>query len=131
MTISGAVSDIQSSVGALSGMRHAPSYPPDSTAIFPFAVSYISRTSSTQRSIGNRMYQYTITTEIHVARKDMARNVETINAYPELFSAAIWADPTLGANVDTVISCSGQLSASQWGGIDTLAWVFETVVKIV
>jgi hypothetical protein len=77
------------------------------------------------------MYQYTITTEIHVARKDMARNVEIINAYPELFSAAIWADPTLGANVDTVISCSGQFIPAKYGGIDTLAWVFETVVQIV
>ena len=131
MTIAAAVTFIQAGVRALAGMRNAPDNPTDSTAIFPFAISYISECDVEQRTVGNRRHFYTITTEIHVARKDLSRDVSVINVYPALYTDMIWADPTFGGAVSTVDgSVTGSLVPSAWGGVDTLCWMFKTKVKV-
>ena len=131
MTVAAAVTFIQAGVSALAGMRNAPATVPDSTAVFPFAVSYISACDVEQRSIGNRKHEYTITTEIHVARKDLPRDMTVVSTYPPLFTDFIFTDVRLGGAVSTVIgSVTGTLVPSQWGGVETLAWVFLTKVKV-
>ena len=125
-----AVGYIQTLTGALSGIRSAPSAPPEQAAAFPFAASYISAVSVSQQALNSRTHLYTITTEIHVARKDLPRSVATINPYATLFPDAIWDNVTLNGYVDTVLSCAGQLIVSSWAAIETIAWQFQTGVKI-
>ena len=131
MTITGAVTDLQSSVAALAGVRSAPSVAPDQPAAFPFGVSWIGAVESTKASASLRTDIYTIVTEIHVSRRDMKTDLTLLNTYPALFLAAVWADPTLGGTVRTTLSVTGAFAPSEWAGIETRAWHFETRVKIV
>lgn len=125
-----AVANIQTLVAGLAGMRLAPSMPPDAMSAFPFGISYISAVDARKTTASNKVYLYTIVTEIHVARKDLSRDVDKLDAYPTSFPDAIWADPTLSGAVDTVNQITGKLVPAEWGGVDTLAWHFETEVKI-
>lgn len=129
-SITTAVANIQTIVAALSGMRQAPSQPPDSAGAFPFGVSYIGAVDVTQASLTLRTHIFTIITEIHVARKDLPRDVAKLDPYPTAFPDAVWTTPTLTGAVDTVLSVVGQLIPSAWGGVDTLCWQFNTRVKI-
>lgn len=130
-----AVLKVQALAAALDGMRAAPDYPEEQMNVFPFAVSYLSlveveRPSATLASPS----LYTIHTEIHVARKDAPRDMETITPYAASFPAAIKAAGQLvdatGATVDAVLSCIGQYLPSDWGGIETRSWQFDTRVKV-
>lgn len=129
-SITTAVANIQTLVAALSGMRSAPAQPPDSAGAFPFGVSYIGAVEVNQASLTQRTHIFTIITEIHVARKDLPRDVAKLDPYPTAFPDAIWDAPTLSGAVDTVLGVVGQLIPSSWGGVDTLCWQFNTRIKI-
>lgn len=129
-----AVLRVQEIVGALEGIRAAPDYPPEQSSVFPFAVSFIADVETTRHTVGNVTELYTIRTAIHISRKDLPRDIQTMAPYPKLFTRAIVTDPTLKrdgeATVDTVLGCRGSLLESQWGGVETLAYVFDTRVKV-
>lgn len=129
-----AVAKVQALAGALDGMRAAPEEPPEQMSVFPFAVSYISGVEISKHP-GWFAYLFTIRTEIHIARKDLPRDVRKINPYATSFPAAIWADVQLsdsdGITVETVNTLTGSLVASEWGGVETLAWQFDTQVKVI
>lgn len=129
-SITGAVAQIQTLAGALEGMRAAPSQPPEQLNVFPFALSYIGQCEVVKPSATLTIHIYTIVTEIHVARKDLPRDVAKLDSYPTLFPDAVWEDPTLDGAVDTVMSCQGNITPMVYGGIETLAWAFQTRVKI-
>ena len=133
--INDAVSYLQMLAGNIAGMRQAPENPPEQ-ANFPFAVSFVSALlSSVQPSAGSQINMYEITTEIHVARKDLPRDYAGLKPFAVLFPAKVWGDynvnhVALAGYVSTINSISGSLMPSQWGGADTLAWVFKTQVKV-
>lgn len=129
-SITGAVTQVQTLAAALSGVRSAPTKPPESPSAYPFAASYIGAVETTKPSATLTISVYTIVTEIHISRKDLGRDIDTLNAYPTAFTAAIWGDPTLAATVDTVLTCTGLYTPLEWGGIETRAWVFQTRCKI-
>lgn len=123
-------------VDGIAGMRKAPTEIPEQMNVFPFAVSYVSGLSeSRQPSKGYQINLWAITTEIHVARKDLPRDYEGLKAFNTLFPAAVWGDynangAALGGYVDTINGISGGLQPSTWGGTETLAWTFTTTVKV-
>lgn len=122
---------IQEIAGALDGIRAAPVEPVEQMNAFPFAVSYPARlVGATQLTANTRRFIYEIRTEIHVARKDLPRDVRTVGPYADSFPAAVWDDSQLNDAVDTVLSITGDLSGSEWGGQETLAWIFTTTVKV-
>ena len=111
-------------------MRQAPAHPPDSAGAFPFGVSYIGAVNVEQTTLTHRTRIFTVVTEIHVARKDLPRDVAKLDPYPTAFPDLIWDNVTLSGAVDTVQGVVGQLVPGSWGGVDTLAWTFNTKVKI-
>lgn len=133
--INAAVTYLQTIAGAIDGMRQAPEAPTEQ-AFFPFVVSYVSGlTNSIQPSAGHQRNDYEISTEIHVARKDLPRDYASISAFAVSFPAAVWGDlnangRALGGHVDTINGLSGSLQPSTWGGVDTLAWTFRLQVKV-
>jgi hypothetical protein len=133
--INAAVTYLQTICAGIAGMRQAPAAPTEQGQ-FPFAVSYVSGlNSSTQRSHGSQTNLYEITTEIHVARKDLPRDYASISAFAVLFPSALWGDlnsnsRALGGHVSTINDLSGSLQPSNWGGVDTLAWTFRIGVKV-
>ena len=133
--INDAVTYLQTLAAGIDGMRQAPVEPTEQ-ASFPFAVSFVSMLiSSTQPSAGAQINLYEITTEIHVARKDLPRDYAGLKPFAVLFSATVWGDynanrQALGGFVSTINGISGSLQPSHWGGADTLAWIFKTQVKV-
>jgi hypothetical protein len=113
------------------GARFAPDFPPEQTAAFPFAVTYPSRATWDIQGGGWMKGLVTVRTEIHVARKDLARDVERVNIFAQAFPNELWSDPTLGGNVDTIIQVRqvafGPLA---WAGQDTIGYTFETDFKV-
>jgi len=134
--INQAVTYLQSLIESIDGMRQAPDEIPEQMNVFPFAVSYVSAlTDSTQATRGFQKNNFVITTEIHVARKDLPRDYARLSRFNTLFPAAVWGDlnantSALGGYVDTIQSVSGALTPSTWGGTETLAWTFTTSVKV-
>lgn len=133
--INDAVTYLQTLAGDIAGMRQAPEDPPEQ-ASFPFCVSFVSGLiSSVQPSFGSQINLYEITTEIHVARKDLPRDYAGIKGFAVSFPAAVWGDynknqKALNGAVSTINTIAGSLQPSQWGGAETLAWVFKTQVKV-
>lgn len=125
-----AVAAVQAKAAALSGIRQAPSQPTDSAGAYPFAITWAAAGSFEQQSLTSRTGLHTIATEIHVARKDLARDLALALPYVQTFPDAILDDPTLGAAVDTVLSVTYIGQPSNWGGVDTWCYHFETRVKI-
>lgn len=116
---------------AAAGAKYAPDFPPEQSAVYPFAVTYPSRAKWTSLGAGAMKGLVTVTTEIHVQRRDLARDVERANVFAQGFPNEIWNDPTLGGKVDTVLAVRqvsfGSLS---WAGTDTLGYTFEIDFKV-
>lgn len=133
--INAAVTYLQTLIGGLDGMRQAPANPTEQ-AQFPFAVSYVSAlVNSVQPSFGHQRNDYEITTEIHVARKDLPRDYAGIKEFGVTFPQLVWGDlnensAALNGCVDTINGINGQLVPSEWGGVQTLAWSFKINVKV-
>lgn len=131
-----AVTYLQTLLAGIDGMRQAPDAPTEQ-AQFPFAVSYVSGlVNSVQPSFGHQRNDYEVTSEIHVARRDLPRDYATVKDFAITFPQTVWGDlnangAALGGYVDTINGISGTLQPSTWGGIETLAWSFRMNVKVI
>lgn len=135
MSITGAVSRLQTLADNISAIRFTPSTMPDLLPGFPAAVSYIESFDAERVSYGFSRTLYTIVTEIHVARKDLARDYALLDDLGPTFAQAVLDDikPTggpLNGEVSAVLGVNGTLNASSWAAQDTLAWTIKTKVKI-
>jgi len=128
-TIDDIVGKIQDCATA-AGAKFAPDFPPEQAAVYPFVVSWADRGEFTSLSAGAMKCMGVVHTEIHVQRRDLARDVERANAFFQAFPNEIWTDPTLGGYVDTVLSVNvigfGPLN---WAGTDTLGYTIEISFK--
>lgn len=121
-----AITDVQTTIAAITGIRHAPNYPPEDAAVYPFVVAYAgSGEFRTGEPAGALKYLGSIIIDLHVARKDLPRDAEKAMTYHTTIPNDILKDVTLGGNIDTCgpVSCSG-LIAMSYGGQDTLGLRF-------
>jgi hypothetical protein len=88
-TLQAFVDQVQDAVGALSGIRGAPDEPPEQIAAFPFAVAYV-RDGSYEEKQGTLLGNHTVVVELHVARKDLARDVAAAMGYAKSIPNAIY-----------------------------------------
>jgi len=102
-TLLGAVAAIQDVADAMTGIRYAPDYPPDSLNIFPCAICYGAR-GERQGLGGNGWVEAhdIIFCEIHVPRKDLARDVALLMPFVETFCNDLLEDVTLGGDVTAI-----------------------------
>ena len=87
-TLQAVVDEIQTAVGALSGIRSAPSYMPESPNVFPFAQAYV-LSGEYERRKTTMVGTHSIVVAIHVARKDLARDLEMAMRYAKSVPSAI------------------------------------------
>ena len=125
-----AADNIQAKALALSGIKEAPTAPPSSINQFPFVVTYAAGSeflgqAGWLRDIGR------VVTEIHLANVNLKVDYRTAVPYGRLLAKAIWNDPTLGGNCDTVISCIGTFGFLTWDGQQNvhIGWRIETTFK--
>ena len=128
-TLQEAIDRVQALVGALSDIREAPDEPPETMAVFPFAVAYALRGRWDFPSASWAIGYHTIILELHVARVDLARDVQQSMAYSESIPNALIGDITLNSTVDTITSISYTYGPLGWGDVKTFGWRYEIEVK--
>ena len=135
MSITNAVARLQTLADTITEIRFTPSTLPDMLPGFPVAVSYVESFEAERVSYGFSRTLYTIVTEIHVARKDLARDYALLDDLGPTLAQAILDDITptsgpLNGTVSAVLGVNGTMNASSWAGQDTLSWTIKTRVKI-
>lgn len=126
MSIESVVEELQGVVADISGIRAAPVYPPDAMSVYPFAVCY-ARSGVYQIGPPEVMTGlHTVVIEVHVARKDLARDVAGVIGYADAVPAAIFAalaDGTLTSTL-TIATIRYEFGPLGWAGVDTLGYRF-------
>ena len=123
-TLQSTITYIQTELAKVSSIRAAPQYPPEQLNVFPIAVCFPRSGRFEPRSSGWSQQFHDIVVQIHVARKDLARDVAAFSGIPEAIAAALLADPTLGGNVSTFQKISYTFGELGWGGAQTIGFSF-------
>lgn len=123
---------VQGLMREVAGMREAPDRPPDKIGRYPFATCYpFAGEVWFGEPEGRYRGLHQLALEVHVARKDLARDFESSMALLEPVLEALGADVTLGGTVETLV---GEVTYTYgpllWFGQDTLGWRFLLRVKI-
>lgn len=130
MAIENAVAQLQIQMRALSGINSAPEIVPESADVFPFAVSYLKSGTLDLQSAGWGTQHAIIRSEIHVGRQLVGQAIELALPFLELVSQMFIADPTIGGTVATIEGISWEFGRLEWGGIPTIGFRWEIVVKM-
>lgn len=134
MTLETVISEIAEDLQDIEGLRGAPSEPPEQINVFPFVVIYVRGGVWQIGAPGVIRGLHDIVVELHVARRDLPRDVRAAMSYaesvPQILLGALSAK---GDRFNGSISTFGRLSYTfgpmQWGGVDTVGfrWVLENV----
>lgn len=130
MTIEAAITNLQSKLLGLSGMKSAPDKVPEGTGPFPFGVSYERKgeLSSHSAAFGDELV--TLFSEIHVSRAMLSAAIVQAMSFRDPFLKAVINDPTLGGSIATIRDVRWSFGVLQWGGVETLGYRFEIDVKV-
>ena len=129
MTLAAVIAEIQDEVGSVTGIRVAPDYPPDDLSIFPFAVCYPAMGTLIQEPPELMTGLHDIVIEIHVARKDLPRDVESVIGYVdtiplELFGAIYNSAFSTIRTFEQIDYTFGVLDWTGTGEGTTIGWRF-------
>ena len=133
MGLQSAIEVIQDICLTVSGVRAAPDYPPEAANVYPFVACYATTGAFRGGPAGVMTALHTIAVEIHVARKELPRDVAAVIPYGELVAAALLTLPTLSGTVDTIRAGEGiayTFGGMAWGGQETVGWRLLVPVKI-
>lgn len=126
-----AIAAIQAKVKTLEPfIRNTPDQPPENTSVYPFGVTYIRRVNYTKQTGTLTTGLHTAAVEIHVARKDLPRDIASAMPYGETLQAALWSETTLGGKIAHINAIRGTFGAMKWADQDTLGWDFEIDFKM-
>ncbi len=125
MTLQATVEWIQDQTGALSGIRTAPDFPLEQVGAFPFVVAYMGGGTFEKGEAGGIVERHDFIIELHIARKDLPRDIEKAVAYVDSIPAAIMADSTLGGTVLQFESIVYEFAPEMfWDAVKTIGFRF-------
>lgn len=132
-----AVVSLQNLISQISGLRGAPTEPPEKITTWPFSVAF---PGEGEWIFGDGSYDtglHTIILQIHTARKDLPRDVLKVINYGELVREKLRSgtniflpDTTGAATCSTITDLRYTFGFLTYGGVPTLGWAFEIVIKI-
>lgn len=127
-TLQDSIDRIQAVVGNLSGIRGAPDEPPEKISAFPFALCYAKSGLYKCGPAGPTKMTglHTLVLELHVARKDLPRDVALAMAYAKSIPNALYKDFLAGTlvGVEAFVGISYAFGPLWWGGQNTLGFTF-------
>jgi hypothetical protein len=129
MTIEAAIADLQTKLLALTGMKDAPSTPPEAAGAFPFAVTYERMGTLASHSALWAHELVTLVSEVHVARGNLGTAVTQAMTFRDPFIKAIIADPTF-SNSAELRDIRWNFGALEWNKVETLGYRFEIDIKV-
>ncbi len=130
MTLPAAVSAIQAVAATVPGIKQAPQYPPEQSAMFPFAVCYARSGVETPQSSGWSVALHTLVCELHCQRTSLPQAFAQALPLYESFAAGLLADETLGGAVVAVNRLRYTFGPMQYGSVQTIGYRVEIDVKI-
>lgn len=101
-TVQGAIEAIQDIALTVTGIRSAPDYAPDKLPALPAVVTYPARGNVTSMGGNSSQDFHTIYCEVHVQRKDLARDIKTLVPFIDSFRNELAGAPTLNDAVTTI-----------------------------
>jgi len=132
-TLQQVIDAIQDDLGALTGIREAPDEAPESMNLFPFVVVYPSSGEWRSDTPGGKIGLHTLTVELHVARKDLPRDIQKAMAYSEsipnvlLKTVATVGGDLFDGTIQTFDRITYTFGPLGWAGVDTLGFRFQIV----
>jgi hypothetical protein len=119
-TLQDAIEQVQIIAAAVTGVVAAPKLPPEQINQFPFAVAFPGD-GEMNIEMGSLMDGvHNIVLEIHVARKDLPRDVDKAGVFIDSIPKALWSKPTLNGRIRWFTKISYKFGPLGWGGVDTL-----------
>ena len=129
-----AIAQIQTYMLTLSGMREAPTDPPEQPHVFPFAICTPFEGEWSGQSGAWKKGLQTVVLDIHVARKDLSRDMQKLADYEDAVPNILLANPTLNGTVDTIVPpIYWRLLTFSWdkaGTLLTIGFRFTVTVKM-
>lgn len=131
-TLQDAVTQIQSIVGALPGIRQAPPKIIEKIGQFPFVTTYPVSGELKSKSAGWFNSLHTVATEFHLARKDLPKDYRLAIPYVEAIPAAIFQNINLQGQAETIVEgIAYTFGELDWvGDVKTIGWRFTTRLKL-
>lgn len=132
-TLQQVIDAIQDDLGALTGIREAPDEAPENMNVFPFVVVYPSSGEWRSDIPGNKIGLHTLTVELHVARKDLPRDIQKAMAYSEsipntlLKAVASTSGDLFASTISTFDRITYTFGPLGWAGVDTLGFRFQVI----
>lgn len=132
-TLREAIAVIQADMLTLTGMRGAPTDPPEAPQVFPFSICLPESGEWESQADAKRGLQ-TVTVDIHVARRELPKDVAALTTYfADAVPNKLLNDITLGGTVDTIVApIRWQLLTFRWdqsGNVQTIGMRFYVTFK--
>lgn len=129
-SIEGAIAALQAHVGALSGIKAAPTRVPEAMNQYPFATTYLANMRADFASADFAEYLVDFITEIHISRQMLGTAIEAALPYCIALPHRIQADPTLGGAVSNIRSFTCQFGRLEWAKTETIGYRFTWNGKV-
>ena len=127
-TLEDFIKALQADIGVIEGIRKAPDYPPENLNVFPFSVVYPGKGEWNSDTPGGKRWLGSVIVELHIARVDLARDVQAALGYHESIPNAL-LKPVATVNGDrfaSTIATFGTIDeyfgALNWANTDTIGW---------
>jgi hypothetical protein len=129
-TIEQVMTRIQTTVTAVTGVRKAPAKPPEQMSVFPFAIC-LPATGEYLVNGGWAQGLDEVTLDIHVARRDLPRDVDKLIVFWDSIPAALNADTQLNGTICVIrYPIRRSFATFNWGALQTIGIRFVIPVKI-
>lgn len=99
MTVASALTAIASVVAGVSGIRSAPANPTEQANADPYAAIYVAGGNMTAGVIGSKYGLFTVAIDVLKVRKDLPRDLATLNPFLDSVPAALLAEVSSGGDM--------------------------------
>jgi len=126
-TLEAVIADVAATIAAVTGIRAAPASPDDNLNVTPFAITYPGTGIASPGVPGERLNLDSIVIELHVAKRDMPRDIATAlpfvdsipNALMTRFTTNQWS-----STIETFATIEWTFQDLDWMGLQTIGFRF-------
>lgn len=130
-TLQQVIDQIQADLGALTGIRGSPDEAPEQINQFPFIVCYPISGEWRSDIPGAKIGLHTIGVALHIARKDLPRDIQKAMAYSESIPNALLKvvattdGDRFNSTIETFDRITYTFGSIGYGGTETVGFVFQ------
>ena len=136
--IEGAIAQIATVVGTVTGIRAAPNYPPDKMTYSPFAITYLGTAHLDNGPIGTRRDIFSVMIDVLIPMRKLDNDLATLTPFHDLIQAALQAQirDNGGKFNNSIQAWDGGLTVSylpkvDYAGLDCRGYRYEMLgIKI-